>query len=66
MDTQSLNVNIDVLLKPRRSPRIEFWHNNGDGTCTRLADGLRLTVDQYDRLPGKHEEPDTCRGGVYH
>jgi hypothetical protein len=72
MSTESLIVNIDLLLKPRRSPRIEFWNNNGDGTCTRLADGLILTFEQYNQLPGAHElaswtvEADTCRGDVFH
>jgi hypothetical protein len=51
MTAQPRNVNLDVLVKARRAPQIEFWHDNGDGTCTRLADGLTLDCADYDRLP---------------
>ena len=50
MDKQSRNVNLDFLLRSGRARRIEFWHNNGDGTCTRLSDGLTLTYEKYDAL----------------
>jgi hypothetical protein len=42
------NVNLDWMLKRHQRP--EFWRNNGDGTCTRLSDGLTLTEDEYTNL----------------
>ncbi|MBN1200579.1 MAG: hypothetical protein JXJ20_01865 [Anaerolineae bacterium] len=53
MSIQSRNVNLDYLLNLRRSTRIEFWQNNGDGTTTRLSDGLTLTAEEYNDLPGR-------------
>jgi len=53
MSIQPRNVNLDILLHPRRPARIEFWRNNGDGTCTRLSDGLTVTLEEYNRLPAR-------------
>lgn len=50
MSTEPRNVTIDLLLKSRHAHRIEFWHDNGNGTCTRLADGLTLSQPQIDAL----------------
>ncbi len=52
MSALSRNVNFDVVLKNRQESKIEFWRNNGDGTCTRLSDGLTLTLAEYNDLPG--------------
>jgi hypothetical protein len=46
-------INLEFALRSGREGRIEFWRNNGDGTCTRIADGLTLTHARYDELPGK-------------
>lgn len=43
-------INLDFALRSGRGGRIEFWHDNGDGTCTRLSDGLTLTYEKYDEL----------------
>lgn len=51
MAAQQRSVNMDFLFKAYRPPRIEFWRKNDDGTCTRLADGLTLSTEDYDRLP---------------
>lgn len=48
-------VNFDFALKTGRDGAIEFWRDNGNGTCTRLADGLTLTYDYYDELPTNHQ-----------
>jgi hypothetical protein len=48
MSSQPRNVNLDMLFKSR--PKIEFWRDNGDGTCTRLADGLTLSYGEYRLL----------------
>jgi hypothetical protein len=52
-------VNFDVLLKDRQPSRIEFWHDNGDGTCTRLSDGLTLPQAQIiqNDWPPAHTGP---------
>ncbi|MBN1678661.1 MAG: hypothetical protein JW966_00120 [Anaerolineae bacterium] len=54
MSAQPRNVNIENLFQPGRAARIEFWQDNGDGTCTRLHDGLTLTYVEYSLLPDKH------------
>jgi hypothetical protein len=46
-------VNLDMTLKTGRDSGIEFWRDNGDGTCTRVDDGLTLSYERYDALPGK-------------
>jgi hypothetical protein len=51
MSAQPQNVNLDKLLKTARLP--EFWRNNGNGTCTRLSDGLTVTDAEYNRLPAQ-------------
>ncbi len=47
-------VNLDFALKTGRERGIEFWHDNGDGTCTRVQDGLTLTYERYDTLSNTH------------
>lgn len=52
---ESRIVNFDFALKTGRDGTIEFWHDNGDGTCTRVSDGLTLTYRFYDELPARHQ-----------
>ncbi|HEX3051753.1 MAG TPA: hypothetical protein VHP83_13930 [Aggregatilineaceae bacterium] len=54
MSALSRNVNFDVVLKNRQQSKIEFWRNNGDGTCTRLSDELTVTLAEYNTLPGNN------------
>jgi hypothetical protein len=54
-DKQPRNVNFDEWLKSRQSSQIEFWRDNGDNTCTRISDGLTLTYEEYEALPGRRE-----------
>jgi hypothetical protein len=49
--------NFEFALRSGRSGGIEFWRDNGDGTCTRLADGLTLTYERYDDLPARRHLP---------
>ncbi|NDJ75119.1 MAG: hypothetical protein GYB65_02580 [Chloroflexi bacterium] len=49
------NVNWDTIMRSRRAAGIEFWRDNGNGTCTRLSDGLTLGYRDYDVLPGRHQ-----------
>lgn len=35
------------LFRSGRAGKIEHWRDNGDGTITRLSDGLTLTKAQY-------------------
>jgi hypothetical protein len=46
-------INLEFALRSGRAGRIEFWQNNGNGTCTRVSDGLTLTHARYDDLPGR-------------
>ncbi len=55
MATQLRLVNFQLALRSGRAGHLEFWRDNGDGTCTRLADGLTLTYEKYDRLPGRRQ-----------
>ena len=48
---ESRIINLEFALRSGRGDKIEFWQDNGDGTCTRLADGLTLTYARYDELP---------------
>jgi hypothetical protein len=55
MEDKTRIINLEFALRSGRAGQIEFWKDNGDGTCTRLADGLTLTYARYDELPGKHQ-----------
>ncbi len=57
MEEKTLFVNLEFVLRSGRSGEIEFWQDNGDGTCTRLADGLTLTYEHYDELPARQHLP---------
>ncbi|MBI5959158.1 MAG: hypothetical protein HY866_10510 [Chloroflexi bacterium] len=53
MDTQTRIVNLEFALRSGRGGKIEFWRDNGNGTCTRISDGLTLTYEKYDALTPK-------------
>jgi len=55
MAAQVRTINFQLALRSGRTGTIEFWHDNGNGTCTRLSDGLTLTYTRYDRLPGRRQ-----------
>lgn len=47
-------IHLDLALKTGRDSGIEFWHDNGDGTCTRVEDGLTLSYERYNALEPPH------------
>jgi hypothetical protein len=51
MEEKTRFVNLEFALKSGRAGHIEFWEDNGDGTCTRVSDGLTLTYERYEELP---------------
>ena len=55
MATQARLISFQLALRSGRAGTLEFWHDNGNGTVTRLADGLTLTYEKYDRLPGRRQ-----------
>jgi hypothetical protein len=57
MEEKPHTVSLEFALRSGRSGAIEFWRDNGDGTCTRLADGLTLTYERYDDLPARRYLP---------
>jgi hypothetical protein len=57
MEEKTHFVNLEFALRSGRSNAIEFWRDNGDGTCTRLVDGLTLTYERYDDLPARRNLP---------
>jgi hypothetical protein len=57
MEEKTHVVNLDFTLRSGRSGEVEFWRDNGDGTCTRIADGLTLTYARYDDLSTQQYPP---------
>ena len=57
MEEKTHFVNLEFAVRSGRANVIEFWQDNGDGTCTRLADGLTLTYERYDDLPSRRNLP---------
>jgi hypothetical protein len=53
MNPQVRIVNLEFALRSGRGGKIEFWRDNGNGTCTRIRDGLTLTYEKYDALMPK-------------
>ena len=50
MEEKNRIINLEWALRSERAGQIEFWQNNGDGTCTRVSDGVTLTCDRYDEI----------------
>lgn len=55
MASQAGTIRFELTLRSGRAGALEVWHDNGNGTVTRLADGLTLTYGNYDRLPGRRQ-----------
>jgi hypothetical protein len=54
MEDKTRAINLEFTLRMGRAHPIEFWQDNGNGTCTRLSDGMTLDAEQVGTLPGRN------------